>query len=57
MAKKSVGKLKSDKAKGMAKVIIPSKSATTGTYTFEQIFIPTEKVKDFLAQQKNGWTC
>ncbi len=49
MAKKAIGKVKSDKRKSMCKLIMPVKSSKTGAYVFEEVFMPSEKVKDFLS--------
>ncbi len=51
MAKKVVATLKKSSGKDFAKVIKCDKSPKTGAYTFKESIIPTETVKEFLAQK------
>lgn len=51
MAKKVVASLKTDTGKGFAKVIRMKKSDKTGSYSFEEDIIASDKVKDFFSQK------
>ncbi len=51
MAKKVVASLKSDTGKGFAKVIRMKKSEKTGSYSFEEDIIASDKVKDFFSNK------
>ena len=50
MAKKVVASLQSA-SKDFAKVIRMVKSPKTGSYTFKENIVPTDKVKEFLAEK------
>jgi hypothetical protein len=50
MAKKSVASLQKGGGKEYTKVIITTKSAKTGAYTFKEAMIHNDKVKDTLAE-------
>ena len=50
MAKKVVASLQSS-SKDFAKVIRMVKSPKSGAYTFKENIVPTDKVKEFLAQK------
>ncbi len=47
MAKKTVATLQKG-GKDMAKLILSEKSAKTGAYTFKEIMVSADKVKDYL---------
>jgi hypothetical protein len=49
MAKKTVATLGKGGAKDLTKVIKTVRSPKTGAYMFEERIVPTDKVKDFLA--------
>ncbi len=49
MAKKVIAKLKDQKGKNFAKVIIPTKSEKTGAYKFNEKIVPLDEVKTLLA--------
>lgn len=48
MAKKTVGRLKSQNVKGFAKVIKAVKSSKSGSYTFKEEMVPIDSVKDYI---------
>lgn len=50
MAKKVVASLQTS-GKDFAKVIRMVKSSKTGAYTFKENIVPTDRVKDFLANK------
>ncbi len=50
MAKKVVASLQSS-SKDFAKVIQMVKSPKTGAYTFKENIVPSDKVKEFLAEK------
>lgn len=47
MAKKTVATLQKGEGKGYAKVIKMEKSPKTGAYTFKEVIIPNDDIKDF----------
>jgi hypothetical protein len=51
MAKKVVATLKKSTGKDFAKVVRMQRSAKTGAYTFKEVIVPTEQVKEFLEQK------
>jgi len=51
MAKKVVASLKSESAKGYAKVIKMEKSPKSGAYSFKEEIIESDKVKEFFAKK------
>jgi hypothetical protein len=55
MAKKTVaGYRDKSQAKTFTKVIIPIKNAETGAYSYREEIIPTDMVKEYLKDQKDG---
>jgi len=55
MAKKAVASLQKGGGKEFTKVIVTTKSAKTGAYTFKEGMIHNDKVKDAVAEaQKNN---
>lgn len=51
MAKKVVATLKTDTGKGFAKVIRMRKSEKSGSYTFSEDIIASDKVKDYFSKK------
>jgi len=51
MAKKVVATLKKSTGKDFAKVVRMERSAKTGAYTFKEAIVPTDQIKDYLAQK------
>lgn len=49
MAKKSVASLQKGTGKEFTKVILTTKSAKTGAYTFKEAMVHNDKVKEVLA--------
>jgi hypothetical protein len=47
MAKKTVATLQKGAGKGYAKVIKMVKSEKTGSYTFKEVIVPNDDVKDY----------
>lgn len=50
MAKKVVATLQKKGSKQLAKVIKAVRSPKTGAYTFKEVMVPTETVKEVLAR-------
>ncbi len=51
MAKKVVATLRTSSGKDYAKVIRMVRSEKTGAYSFKEVIIPNEQVKDYLAKK------
>ncbi len=51
MAKKVVATLKRSSGKDFAKVIRTERSPKTGAYVFKETIVPTDEIKEFLAQK------
>ena len=47
MAKKTVATLQTGVKKNLAKIILTEKSEKSGAYTFKEMMVPADKVKDY----------
>lgn len=54
MAKKSIATLKTGNGKEYSKVITMTKSPVTGAYSFKEIIVHNEHVKDAIAGPQGG---
>lgn len=51
MAKKTVATLQNKDGRGFSKVIKMVKSPKTGAYTFKEVVVPNENVKEFFEKK------
>jgi Domain of unknown function (DUF4295) len=48
MAKKTVATLQTGAKKNLAKIILAEKSKKSGAYTFKEMMVPADKVRDYI---------
>ena len=48
MAKKTVATLQTGAKNNLAKIILAERSKKSGAYTFKEMMVPSEKVKDYI---------